>query len=188
MSEYCRLVQPEYIPTTQIRRRAGDRVVTGSDVGRDVRREGALWGTSRKRALFGPEGQESVSSGSDVGVAQSGWPPEDEYLEEARSPRVELADVVARLQKEVEELRAESGYGSARRMATPSQSWGWSGFMSSPVPMYVGKSSWDQYQQVFEAIVCSNGWDGVMAALQLVSHLKGDALNVALLVGGLLRM
>ena len=28
----------------------------------------------------------------------------------------------------------------------------------------------------------SIGWDGVTAALQLVSHLKGDALNVALLV------
>ena len=34
---------------------------------------------------------------------------------------------------------------------------------------------------MFEAIVCSYGWDGVTAALQLVSHLEGDALNVALL-------
>ena len=30
--------------------------------------------------------------------------------------------------------------------------------------------------------MCSNRWDGVTAALQLVSHLEGDALNVALLV------
>ena len=79
-------------------------------------------------------------------VTQSGWPPEDEYLEEARSPRVELADVVARLQKEVEEFRAESEYGSARRSAIPSQTSGWSGFTSRPVPMYAGKSSWDQYR------------------------------------------
>ena len=28
----------------------------------------------------------------------------------------------------------------------------------------------------------SNGWDDVTAALQLLSHLEGDALNVALLV------
>ena len=35
---------------------------------------------------------------------------------------------------------------------------------------------------MFEAIVSSNGWDGVTAVLQLVSHLGGDALNVALLV------
>ena len=30
--------------------------------------------------------------------------------------------------------------------------------------------------------MCSNGWDGVTAALHLVSHFDGDALNVALLV------
>ena len=35
---------------------------------------------------------------------------------------------------------------------------------------------------MFEAIVSSNGWDGVTAALLLLSHLEGDALNVALLV------
>ena len=169
---------------------------TKSDVGRDVRREGARWGTPRKRALFGSEGQNSISSGSDVAevqlgwppddeypaVAQSGWPPEDESLEEARSPRVELVDAVARLQKELAEFWTEFGYGSARRPAIPSQISGGSGFTSTSVPMYAGKSSWDQYQQVFEAIVCSNGWDGVTAALQLVSHLEGDALNVALLV------
>ena len=39
-----------------------------------------------------------------------------------------------------------------------------------------------RYQHVFEAIVLSNGWDDVTAALQLLSHLEGDALNVALLV------
>ena len=30
--------------------------------------------------------------------------------------------------------------------------------------------------------MCSNGWDDVTAALQLLSHLDGDALNIALLV------
>ena len=30
--------------------------------------------------------------------------------------------------------------------------------------------------------MCSNGWDGITAALQLLSHLDGDALNVALLM------
>ena len=58
----------------------------------------------------------------------------------------------------------------------------WSSLTSTPVPMVAGKISWDQYGQVFEAIVSSNGLDGVMAALQLASHLEGDALNVALLV------
>ena len=35
---------------------------------------------------------------------------------------------------------------------------------------------------MFDAIVLSNGWDDVTAELQLLSHLEGDALNVALLV------
>ena len=35
---------------------------------------------------------------------------------------------------------------------------------------------------MFDAIVLSNGWDDSTAALQLLSHLQGDALNVALLV------
>ena len=136
-----------------------------------------MWGTPRKRALFGPKGQDSVSSVSDVAEAQSGWSPDDEFPEEARSPRVDLADVVARLQKEVEEFRAESGYGGSRRSAIPPQPSGWSGFTSTPVPMFAGKTSWDQYRQVFEAIVSANGWDGATAALQLVSHLEGDTLK-----------
>ena len=35
---------------------------------------------------------------------------------------------------------------------------------------------------MFDAIVQSNGWDDATTALQLLSHLEGDALNVALLV------
>ena len=115
-------------------------------------------------------------------VGQSGRPYENEYLEEARSPRVELVDAVERLQKELAEFRTEFGFGSARRPASSSQTMRRSGFTSTSVPRYTGRSRWDQYRQVFEAIVCSNGWDGVTAALKLVSHLEGDALNVALLV------
>ena len=50
------------------------------------------------------------------------------------------------------------------------------------MPRFAGLTSWDQYRQVFDAIVVSNGWDDATAALQLFSHLEGDALNVALLV------
>ena len=41
------------------------------------------------------------------------------------------------------------------------------------MPRYAGRSSWDQYWHVFEAIVGLNGWDEVTAALQLVAHLEG---------------
>ena len=115
-------------------------------------------------------------------MAQSRRPPQDDHFEGTLSPCVKLVDAVLRLQKDMEEFRAESGYGSAGRQATPVQTSGRHRFTSAPVPRYAGRSSWDQYQHVFEAIVCSNGWDEVAAALQLVAHLEGDAFNVALLV------
>ena len=164
------------------KRRVGEREITTSDVGLDGVIEGTMRGMLRKRALLGPEYSVSVSSVSDVAEARAGWLPADEFPEGAWSTRVDLADVTARLQKEVEDFWAESGYGGYRECVAPPQPSGWSSFTSSPVPMFAGKTSWDQYSQVFEAIVSSNGWDGVTAALQLVSHLEGDALNVALLV------
>ena len=130
-----RTFQPTFPQPVRRKRRAGGRVVTVLDVGLDVRSEGAMWGTPHKRALFGPEGQDSISSVGDVVEAQTEWLPDDVFTDEARFPRVDLADVVARLQKEVEEFRAESGYGGSRRSAIPPQSSGWSGFTSTPVPM-----------------------------------------------------
>ena len=50
------------------------------------------------------------------------------------------------------------------------------------MPRFGGTTSWEQYLQVFDAIVPSNGWDDATAALQLLSHLEGDTLNVALLM------
>ena len=55
-------------------------------------------------------------------------------------------------------------------------------FTSTKVPKFSGVTSWDQYRQVFDAIVRSSGWDDVTVALQLLSHLEGDTLNVPVLV------
>ena len=63
-------------------------------------------------------------------------------------------------------------------MPTPRQA----AFTTTKVPRFAGTTSWEQYWQVFDAIVLSNGWDDATAALQLLSHLEEDALNVALLV------
>ena len=115
--------------------------------------EGTMRGTPRRRTLFVLEYSVSVSSVGDVAEAQTGWPPADEFPEEARSTSVDLADVVARLQKEVEDFRTESGYGGCRKSVVPPQSSGWSGFTSTPVPMFAGRTSWDQYRQVVEAII-----------------------------------
>ena len=45
--------------------------------------------------------------------------------------------------------------------------------VSTKVPRFAGVTSWEQYRQVFDAIVRSNGWDDATAALQLLSHLEG---------------
>ena len=61
-----------------------------------------------------------------------------------------------KLQKDLEEAKAESRYLRANRSATP---------VGTPIrPRYEGGSNWDQYREVFEAIVCSNGWDEVTAS------------------------
>ena len=87
-----------------------------------------------------------------------------------------------KLQKDLEEAKAESRYFRANRSGNPVVIPNQPRFTSTPVPRYAGGSNWDQYREVFEAIVCSNGWDEVTAALQLIAHLDGEALNVALLV------
>ena len=96
------------------------------------------------------------------------------------SRRLEVA--VDRLQKDIADYRKEIKVSSVQSTAIPSRLTKRLGITSTPVPRCSGQSSWEQYRQVFEAIVRSNGWDDVTSALQLLSHLDGDALNVALLV------
>ena len=98
------------------------------------------------------------------------------------SPENILIDTVARLQQDLADIRAESRQlrtpGVPLVVPTPRQA----ACMPTKVPRFGGTTSWEQYRQVFDAIVLSNGWDDATAALQVPSHLEGDALNVALLV------
>ena len=55
-------------------------------------------------------------------------------------------------------------------------------FTNTAVPRFDGTRCWEQHLLVFQAIVKSNGWSSDTAALQLVAHLDGEALQVALLV------
>ena len=93
-----------------------------------------------------------------------------------------LVDTVSRIQKDMAILREEN-----RLLRTPAASQAVqpprrAALKTTKVPRFDGTTSWEQYHQVFEAIVWSNGWDNDTAALQLFSHLEGDALNVAHLV------
>ena len=86
------------------------------------------------------------------------------------------------MQKDIVTLREEN-----RLLRTPAipqvvQAPRRAAFATTKVPRFDGTTSWEQYRQVFDAIVRSNGWDNDTAAFQLFSHLEGDALNVAHLV------
>ena len=98
------------------------------------------------------------------------------------SSHIQLEIAVNQLQRDVDECRAERELARNQTPAVSLRPQRRLGYTSTPVPRYSGKSNWEQYREVFEAIVCSNVWDDVTAALQLLSHLDGDALNVALLV------
>ena len=98
------------------------------------------------------------------------------------SPTMELERAVIQTQKDFDDCRTEFELTRKHTLAVDLRPPRQARFTSTSVPRYSGKSNWEQYHEIFEAIVCSSGWDDVTAALQLLSHLDGDALNVALLV------
>ena len=98
------------------------------------------------------------------------------------SPVDMLVDTVSRMQKDMAILREENLIlrtpAAPQAVQTPRRV----ALTTTKVPRFDGTTSWEQYHQVFEAIVKSNGWDNDTAALQLFSHMEGDTLNVAHLV------
>ena len=95
---------------------------------------------------------------------------------------VDTVDTVARMQHDLADLGAENRLlrtpGFPLVVCTSRQA----AFTTTKVPRFGGTTSLEQYQQVFDAKVLSNGWGNETAALQLFSQLEGDALNVALLM------
>ena len=178
------------------KRHADDGTLGGryTDMKRNV--DNVEWDDSQKRILFESEDLESTSSGSDSQEVRPGWPPDEmcgdstrcrqSFSEQERqglqllSPAVRSK--VIKLQRDLEEAKAESRYLRAKPVDSPAVAVSHLRFTKTPVPRYDGVSDWDQYREVFEAIVASNGWDDLTAALQLLAHLDGEALNVALLV------
>ena len=154
------------------------------------------WDIPRKRVLFTSDGPDSTTSGSDIPEGHTDRPPEVEYSERLTSAKrqdeggterlcslhMELEMAVIQLQKDVDDCCTELELARKQTPPVTLRPQRRLGFTSTPVPRYSGKSNWEQYREVFKAIVCSNGWDDVAAALQLFSHLDGDTLHVALLV------
>ena len=187
------LVPPQ---TGRRKRHAEDGTLGGryTEVKRNA--DNVQWDDSQKRILFESEDLESISSDSDSQEVRPGWPPDDMCADSTRcrqsfsekerqglqllSPAVRSK--VIKLQRDLEEAKAESRYLRAKPVDSPAVAASHLRFTKTPVPRYDGVSDWDQYREVFEAIVISNGWNDLTAALQLLAHLDGEALNVALLV------
>ena len=93
-----------------------------------------------------------------------------------------LVNTVSHLQKDMAILREENRVLRTPVTSQAIQAPRREALTTTKVPRFDGTTSWEQYHKVFEAIVRSNGWDNDTAALQLFSHLEGDALNVAHLV------
>ena len=56
-------------------------------------------------------------------------------------------------------------------------------FTDTELPVFSGgEEGWYRHIHIVQAIVKSNGWPDETAALQLFVHLKGEALDVALLL------
>ena len=98
------------------------------------------------------------------------------------SPVAALEDTVSRMQRDLEELQTENRFLRTPRAPRPVPLVRQAALTTTKVPWFNGSTSWEQYQQVFDAIVLSNGWGDATAALQLLSHLQDDALSVALLI------
>ena len=102
--------------------------------------------------------------------------------EEDNSLVMALEDTVFRMQRDLEELQSENRFLRTPRATKPVPLVRQAALTTTKVPWFNGSTSWEQYLQVFDAIVLSNGWGDATAALQLLSHLQDDALSVALLI------
>ena len=98
------------------------------------------------------------------------------------SPVAALENTVSRMQRDLEDLQTENRFLRTPKTPVPVPRVRQAALTMTKVPWFDGSTSWEQYRQVFDAIVLSNGWGDATAALQLLSHLYEDALSVALLV------
>ena len=130
------------------------------------------WGIPHKRALFVSDGPDNTPSSSDVVeghyvgpsddgypvVSQSGLLQEVDSQEEVYSPSRQLEAAVVRLQQDIVDYRTELRLNRMQSLVILSWPTKRSGFTSTPVPRFSGRSSWEQYRQMFEA--CTFEWMG----------------------------
>ena len=136
-----------------------------------VLRKGNQWDIPQKRALFISDEPDSTRSDSDIPEIHSDRPPEvensdilisgrphdDSGTEGLCSPSRQLEIAVVRLQKDIDDYRKELELTRNQTPAVAPRPPRRSGFTSTPVQRFSGKSNWEQYRQVFEAISPGRG-------------------------------
>ena len=90
------------------------------------------------------------------------------------SPVAALENTVSRMQRDLEDLQTENRFLRTPRAPVPVPLVRQASLTTTKVPWFNGSTSWEQYQQVFNAIMLSNGWGDATAALQLLSHLQDE--------------
>ena len=115
---------------------------------------------------------------ADQRIDAAGWNRQNDEW----SPVAELEYTVSRMQRDLEDLQTENRFLRTPRAPTPVPLVRQAALTTTKVPWSNESTSWEQYQQVFDAIVLSNGWGDATTALQLLSHLQDEALSVALLL------
>ena len=80
------------------------------------------------------------------------------------SPVVALENIVSRMQRDIEDLQTENRFLRTPRTPMSVPFVQQAALTTTKVPWFNGSTSWEQYQQVLDAIVLSNGWDDATAA------------------------
>ena len=88
------------------------------------------------------------------------------------SPVQKLEGTVSRIQRDMKNLQTENRFLRTQRTTGLVPLVRQAALTTTKVPWFSGSTSWEQYQQVFDAI--ANGWGDATAALQLLSHLQLD--------------
>ena len=83
------------------------------------------------------------------------------------SPANVLVDTVARMQQDLSDLRTENRLLRTPEVPAVVRTSRQAAFTMTKVARFGGTTSWEQYRQVFDDIVLSDGWDNETAALQL---------------------
>ena len=89
------------------------------------------------------------------------------------SPVEKLEGTVSRMQRDMENLQTENRFLRTRRTTGPVPLVRQAALTTAKVPWFSGSTSWEQYQQVFDAIALSNGWGDATAALHCYHIFKG---------------